>query len=168
MKDHKRIFGPTSIHEDDTPMGKNDSQFTTLNHIHTGQNKYMLTNSYKDAGFIKFWEHAFEVVRKSSMPVVDTVVYTTLLCSFIKTIIPPCWMSAVVDGEGMGKTYLMGSTWQLNCIHFINREKVVTLECFLAGWFMPINLLEWHIAINHWDLAELEWWFTHQLKWVRG
>ena len=68
-------------------MGTNDSQFATPNHIHTGQNKSMLTNGHKDARFIKFREHAFEVVGKSSTPVADTVVYTTLLCSFIETII---------------------------------------------------------------------------------
>ena len=42
-------------------------------------------------------------------------------------------MSADVDGEGTGETYLMGSPWDLNRIHFINREEVVALECFLAG-----------------------------------
>ena len=86
MKDCERVFGPGSVNENNTLIGKNDSQFTTPNHIYTGQNKSMSTNSNKDESFIKFQEHAFEVVGKSSMPVADTLVYTGTLCDFIKTI----------------------------------------------------------------------------------
>jgi len=40
--------------ENNAMMGKDNSQFTTSNHIYTGQNKSVSTNSHENAGFIEF------------------------------------------------------------------------------------------------------------------
>jgi len=133
MENCKRIFGPASVNENNMLMGKDDSQFTAPNHIHTGQDESMSTNSHKDASFIKFREHAFEVVRKSSSPIPDTLLYIPILYWFIKTITLHVRCQQRLDREGQAKSYLTGSTWHLNLINSINREEVIAFEGLCAG-----------------------------------
>ena len=109
-------------------MGKDYSQFTTLNHVHTGQNKTMTTNCHKDASFVEFREHTFEGIRKGSMPIADTVVCISIFFCFMKTITLIIECQQRVDGVDEGKTHLMGSAWHLNTINLIHRKEIVTLE----------------------------------------
>ena len=88
----------------------------------------MTTNSHEDASFIEFREHAFEVIRKGSTPIADTVVCIHVLFCFAKTITLIIGCQQRLDGVDEGKTHLMGSARHLNTINCIHAKEVVTLE----------------------------------------
>ena len=54
MKNREGIFGPTGANENNMLMREYDSQFTTPNHINTGQNESVTANSHEDASFVEF------------------------------------------------------------------------------------------------------------------
>ena len=59
----------------------------------------MLTNGNEDASFIKFQEHAFEIVGEGSTPVADTMVCIPIFSCFTKTITLQVGCQQRLDGD---------------------------------------------------------------------